>query len=388
MLGISAGPLNGTGSLWGPGVSTLLMVVAALATAFRRQWPILTLAITGSLAAAEILGGTHIGGYVLLFEALWSPVVHGSRRLARVTTGVGIAYSVLLLAYLTTTSLGRGGAGAVLALMLIAVVIATPLGWGWEVRMLHLARRTAESLADAQRELAAERADRAVEQERRSIAQDLHDVLAGHLSAVALHTRLAESLPDEQARTNSLHVARDSSEAALRDLRSILTVLTEPNSSGTAPLPEASLGWDGLGKRLEVGADPEAARAPTPALRLDARVDDPTVVDPAVRAALLRIAAEAVTNAVTHGSAPRALEVTLEGENVLLDCTNAQGTRHATATDHEGLGLAAMRARARAVGGELVAGPDPGNPEEPGRWRVRARLPKATRVSAGDEETP
>ena len=66
--------------------------------------------------------------------------------------------------------------------MLVAsLVVSTPLLWGWEVRHHRDARVTAETLAEMEHELAATRAAHAVETERRKIAHDLHDVIAGHL---------------------------------------------------------------------------------------------------------------------------------------------------------------------------------------------------------------
>ena len=57
-------------------------------------------------------------------------------------------------------------------------------------------RQQAEVHVCVEHELAESRAAQAVEAERRSIAHDLHDVIAGHLSAVALHSSLAASLED------------------------------------------------------------------------------------------------------------------------------------------------------------------------------------------------
>jgi signal transduction histidine kinase len=371
LLGIDSGTLVGAAPMWGPTGSTVIIVLAALGTLPRRRRPGITLAVTGVLSAAEMLCGTQAGAYVLVFEALWSPVVHGSRTLAKVATGGGVALSVLFVALLAASP--AGPLGVIVGLLLTAVVVATPLAWGWEVRLLHESRRTAQSLAETEKELAAERAARAVDHERTRIAQDLHDVLAGHLSAVAMHTRLAETLPDDRARTRSLHTARDSSEAALRDLRSLLTVLTEQDA-GQDPLPEATLDWDELADRLRT-EDTEDR------VSVDPRVDDPTQVDPAVRAGLLRIAAEAITNAVRHGLPPRRLEVALHGQDVLLTCENAvtpdtREDRTAPADNHEGLGLEAMATRARAVGGRTSAGPVR---DDPRQWRVQARLPRRTR---------
>lgn len=374
-LGVTMQPLLGTEPLWGPGASTALIVLAALGTLPRRHMPAITLAVTGILSTIEMLGGSHLGAYILIVEALWAPIVHGSRRLAHTTTGCGVALSIAMLAVLASAAADQPGAGVgmgiIVGLLLVTVIVATPLAWGWEVRHLHLARRTAEQLAEAQQALAAERADRAISDERRRIAQDLHDVLAGHLSAVSLHTRLADALPDADSRGASLQTARDSAQSALRDLRAVIDVLTEPEA---ASAPRVTLTWDSLADRLRVGGRESL-------VAIEPRMGDARIVDPASLAALLRIGSEAVTNALTHGRGPRQLLVAIDGDDALMTCTNPiDGTGASQAQRRVGLGLSTMTARARAVGGSLTAGPDP---HDPRIWRVEARVPRRAGARTG-----
>ena len=126
--------------------------------------------VAGPLAVAEIVGGGQISAYFLLFEALFVPVMHGSRRLARACTGVAIgAGAVAVLAAL----LGDlPGPAVFVAAMISGLMVSTPLLWGWEVRHHREARRTAERLAGLEHELAASRAARAVESERRAALRE------------------------------------------------------------------------------------------------------------------------------------------------------------------------------------------------------------------------
>lgn len=227
------------------------------------------------------MAGGQISAYFLLFEALFVPVRYGSHRLARRTTmlaiGASVAAGVLALA------VGLPGPVLLVLLLVVAMVVSTPLLWSWEVRHHQEARRAAESLTDLERELAASRAGRAVDEERRRIAHDLHDVVAGHLSAISLHTNLAGTLEEDAARERSLETAREAAHAALRDLRSMIGVLATEEDGA---LPEATLDWPTLTDRLR-GRDPAAA------VDVDEAVEDPDRVEPSVRAALLRIAAAA-----------------------------------------------------------------------------------------------
>jgi len=357
--GVQNSGFLGEGPQWSRPVSAVLLLVACASLCWRRSRPLVPFLVAGPLAVAEIVGGGQISAYFLLFEALFVPVMHGSRRLARACTGVAIgAGAVAVLAAL----LGDlPGPAVFVAAMISGLMVSTPLLWGWEVRHHREARRTAERLAGLEHELAASRAARAVESERRSIAHDLHDVIAGHLSAVALHSSLAASLEDPAARDGSLAASRSSAQAALRDLRSMIGVLSD---EPTGILPSATLDWPSLVARLR-------GRDPSPQVRIDPAVTDPARVAPSVQAALLRIGAEAVTNAVRHGRAPLRLDVAVQEHGVRLELVNACVDGDA---EGRGLGRAALAHRALAVGGSASSGPVRGEDGGP-TWRVEAVLP-------------
>lgn len=365
-------------SVLGRWLPLAFLLIACAGVTLRRTRPVVTLALTGPLALAVVILDGHVMAFALLFEALFTPVVHGSRRLARIATVAGAACGVLLIVLVAAWPVPGA---LIVGLLIVTVVVATPLMWGWEVRHHREARRTAEALAAAEHRLAQERSARAVDGERRRIAQDLHDLVAGHLSAVSLHAGLAQGLPDGPARSTALTTTRDAARAALTDLRALIDVLVEDDADGvTAPAP--TIGWDELRARLApapaepaVPADaPSPARTETSALRVDPAVDDPTRVDPAVRAVLLRITAEAVTNAMRHGTGPCELAITVGEDVVELTGTNpVPGDRRPPHDEGTRLGLTTIAHQARAVGGWAGAGPDP---EDRGTWTLRARLPR------------
>ncbi|GAA4528618.1 histidine kinase [Brachybacterium paraconglomeratum] len=375
------------GRIWPAEVSTALMLVACASLLWRRRRPVITLIVAGPLSVAEIMVGGQISAYFLLFEALFDPVMHGSRRLAVRTTWAALVLGAAgLLAVLFS---GLPGEAVFVLAMIALLVVVTPLLWGWEVRHHRDARQAAEQLAGLEHELAATRAAHAVETERRSIAHDLHDVIAGHLSAVSLHTNLASSLEDRAARDRSLTTARESAHAALRDLRSMIGMLSTAEAGA---LPDVTLDWPSLTARLH-GRDPEAQ------VSIDPVVADPARVEPAVQAALLRIGAEAVTNAVRHGQAPITLAVRVDAGSVVLELRNRRSA--ATGLDNSGpgggtpdsgapgigVGRGALSHRAAAVGGSASSGPVAGDGSGAGTgsgsgshsgsdsWRVLARLP-------------
>ncbi len=362
--GVANSGILAHGGAWPREVSVGLMLAACLSLLWRRRRPVIALAVAGPLSLVEIIAGGQIAAYFLLFEALFVPIMHGSRHLARATTW--IASAVGALAVLAGLLARAPGEVVFLILLVSALLISTPLLWGWEVRHHREARRSAEHLAGLEHELAATRAARAVETERRSIAHDLHDVVAGHLSAVSLHTSLAATLEDPSARDGSLTTARESAHAALRDLRSMIGVLSTEEQGA---LPSATLDWSSLTARLR-GRDPEAQVSIDPALR------DPGQVEPAVQAALLRIGAEAVTNAVRHGEAPLSMEVRVEATEVRFSLRNRRASPSTTGT---GMGRGAIAHRAAAVGGSAISAPAPTPTPTDGAavdtWQMLARLP-------------
>ncbi len=356
------------GSGWSGGVSIALMLIGCVSLLWRRRRPVVTLAVAGPLSIAEILGGGQISAYFLLFEALFDPVMHGGRRLARATTWIAVAVGVL--AVLAALALPLPGPVVLVVILLCALMLSTPLLWGWEVRHHREGRQAAERLVGLEHELAATRAAHAAETERRTLAHDLHDVIAGHLSAVSLHTSLASTLEDPSARDRSLTTARDSAHAALRDLRSMIGVLSteEPGTQ-----PQVTLDWPSLVVRLR-GRDPEARVHIDPAALETARVD------PSVQAALLRIGAEAVTNAVHHGLAPITLDVQVADGMVTFELHNRRGS---TGSPGAGVGRGAIAHRATAVGGSAGSGPS-----ADGTWLVQAQLPALTTPSTTEETLP
>jgi signal transduction histidine kinase len=204
---------------------------------------------------------------------------------------------------------------------------------------------------------------RAAAEERLRITRELHDVLGHALSVVVVQAGAAEQLLDTDrgaARQALADIAR-TGRSSLTEIREVLGRLREDEPSGPPPAPPS------LGDLPALVARVEAAGLPV-RLRLDPELD---ALVPGVGLAAYRVVQEALTNCLKHATASTAwVTVTREGDDVLVEVRD-DGAGPTSVM--EGNGLAGMRERVAAYGGEVVAGPADGH-----GFLVHARIPAMT----------
>jgi len=226
----------------------------------------------------------------------------------------------------------------------------------WVAGTLSRARRTslraAQSRADrAEAELDQEAA-RAAAVERIRIARELHDVVAHHVSLMAVQAEAAAALlPDRpQEARRSVDVIGDTARQALTELRRLLGVLRGP-ADGVATSPAVSL--------ADIGAVLDQVREAGLPVDLEV-VGAPYPLAPSIDLTAYRIVQEALTNTLRHTAASSA-NVTLNYEPGFLtvDVTD-RGPRLSSprqAGKGAGLGLAGIAERVASCGGSLSVGP-------------------------------
>jgi signal transduction histidine kinase len=215
---------------------------------------------------------------------------------------------------------------------------------------------------------------RRIGEERLRIGREIHDVVAHAMTAINVQAGVAAHLLERDPRQayDALRNIKDTSGAALSDLRATLDVLRDPSQpaplgppAGLEDIAELTGGLRaaGIGVEMDVEATPD--------------------VPAAVQSAGYRIVQEALTNVARHaeGASTACVRVrrvpgalTIE---VLDDGTVSPSAANGAAT---GNGLRGMQERAAVLGGTLEAAP-----VESGGWRVRARLPIDVGSSNGDE---
>ncbi|MGI5242945.1 sensor histidine kinase [Dactylosporangium sp. CA-139066] len=205
--------------------------------------------------------------------------------------------------------------------------------------------------------------EKAVAEERRRIARELHDVVAHHVSVMGvLATGSRRMLKrDPHAADEALATIEETGRTALREMRRLLSVLrTEAEPAGElAPQPGLA-GIEGLVEQIQEAGLPAL-------LRVDG---EPGPLEPGVSLTLYRIVQEALTNALKHaGAATVEVRLTFGAADVTVEiCDTGRGPQLGTAA--VGHGLLGMRERVMLYGGTLRTGPRPG-----GGYRVHARIP-------------
>lgn len=266
---------------------------------------------------------------------------------------------------------------------LLTVVGTRPWAPAWDITPLGVVNtvlpalatlylRARRELVDSLRERAerAEReqrllAERATAQERRRLAEEMHDVVTHRLSLVVLQAgALGASSPDPAVRTAAEEM-RQAGAQALTELRDLVGVLRDAREV-RADRPEEP-----------APPDPQAlvdeARAAGQAVSFTAD-GDPGQISPTVRRTVYRVVQESLTNARKHAPGAEvtvALSYRADGATVRVATGPARRPLDvALVGSGSGAGLLGLAQRVELVGGTLHAGPRPG-----GGFLVDAILP-------------
>ena len=372
---------------WVPVVSTIgQLTCVVVALALRDEvWPPGALCLTAVLvlwpSVLQLLIGRlvpwwlEVAGIVVATAWLLSdPVPHAASATLTIDTAPA------LLALLTAEMVAREGVrlGATVGVVAVVIVgIAAGSGdlTGMPVHMVDvLLGFVIGSMLRAQmRALTAERAARAGERERATlaererIAREIHDLVAHSLSVTLLHITGArhalrdvddsgEGAPDVAEVDEALADAERVGRQAMADIRLTVSTLTD-GPSATHVLPGAA-DISGLVGQLQVaGLSVEYAEE-----------GDPGRLARGTGLGLYRIAQESLANVVKHApSATARVRFAVDQRRARLTIRNVLPAHHVT--DENGSGIAGMRARAEQLGATVVAGPDGGE------WVVDVRLP-------------
>lgn len=361
----------------GPAPLVFLYLVAigvSLPVALRDRWPLAAWRVAAVMAplivyvtmtVGDVVPPYPIAAIVMYLLVLYSVAVRCERQ---ITGGVWLV-TVLALWIVHPDSMFIG-----------TIIASVAVLFGYNVR----ARRTATArLVEEERRSRQAEGAQAVLEERARIARELHDVVAHHMSVIAIQ---AEAVPlkaagDVAQLEAGLAEIRGLSLEAIAELRQVLGVLRDAQgATDTAPQP-------GLDRIDELVSNARAAGL-TVLVKRSGALDG---LPQAMELSAYRIVQESLSNVMRHApGATVAVEIARRGGELRLRITNGAPTEPGSVDGPgaaggagrgqgrgAGQGLVGMRERAALLGGTLDAGPVAG-----GGFEVVATLPVAERGSA------
>jgi signal transduction histidine kinase len=356
--------------LVGPlGANLLAVAMLCAPLAFRRQWPFVTVVVTmavGTLQGLYLTSVDEVATIVFVLVVLaYTAGAHQPRRPALLSLPV-------LFAGICGVNLGALDATTGDYIFPCAVALIAWLA-GRAVRARALLTEELHEAAIRAEEAHEADAQRAMAEERRRIAREMHDVVAHSVSVMVVQAggarRIIARDPDRaaQAAAQIEYTGR----AALVEMRRLLGLLHAGDGEAGALAPQPSL--------AELDALVERSRAA--GLSVEVRVLGERRPLPAgIDLAAYRIVQEALTNTLKHaGATPTEVHLRWGEDQLELEILDRGGAGTPRNGDGGGHGLVGMAERVRLYGGELEAGP-----RSSGGFRVRARLPlrERERVSA------
>lgn len=386
VAGIISSALMSVVSFYGDGTvgiewALLTSAVGCLSLALRRRYPIPVAFIVCATYYAAVtfqVPEIHVGN-VAMFIALYTVGAWVNNRpvamWSRVILIAMMMVWLLVTMYFSATSgvddgLSRAGAfSPYVAYMLLNLLINIAFFCG-AYYMGDRAYRSAiekQALVNRTEELEAEReltAAQAVALDRISIARELHDVVAHHVSAMGVQAAAARLSLDKNpaAAASALGEIEKSARGAIDELHLLLETLRSPGDAPTTVGAASTLRLEHINELTERANDVGMPTSFTV-------VGDPLEVPDIVHINFYRIAQEAITNARRHGGPAATADVRLRYDPKFVEL-EVSNTGRTPLGSRAGLGQLGMRERAKASGGSIEL-----TPRSRGGFLVRATVP-------------
>ncbi|WP_267244500.1 sensor histidine kinase [Streptomyces sp. PR69] len=355
--------------------------VMAGAELLRRTWP-QTALLTGAAAlVADQFTQGNLVTIVMFTDVVYAAVLYGTPAAARrIPVGCGlvtVTATIGLLAWFRRPE-------ALILGVVTGLVSLAPALTGVLVRNHRDAAEAARLRAEQTKLLAEVDRTQAVVAERARMARELHDMVAGHLSAIAIHSTAALSIGDPKTGHEALSVIRENSVEGLAEMRRLIGLLrdsggADPATASPAAAAPSLAAVDALIEQAEAHGAPSGLRFALHDARdgRDGRDGQGPLPAP-VELAAYRIVQESLTNALKHASPGRVtVTLTQDARRLTVLVTSpyeGEGGAHGPRAPGSGAGLVGMRERAALLAGRFESGPT--TAAGGGKiWQVRAELP-------------
>ncbi|MBT2428749.1 chitinase [Streptomyces sp. CB00316] len=351
-----------------PWVTLVPLTVIAAMELLRRSAPRTALTVATLALVADQFTRGSLATVLMFTDVMYAAVLYGTpaaaRRLPVATLLITVASTIGVLAWFRKPE-------ALLIGVVIGLVSFIPAITGVSVRNHRTAAEAARLAAAQTARLAEMDRVQAVIAERARMARELHDLVANHLSAVAIHSTAALSIDDPDTSRNALKVIRENSVEGLAEMRRLIGLLREGGEDGAPAAAPTLASLDALIEQANTNGAPSGLACTLEDTREAGSAALPTPVE----LAAYRIVQESLTNALKHAApGPVTVRLDLTGAVLAVEVTSVFGSRSGPTAPGSGAGLVGMRERVALLGGTFRAGAEPDG-DGTKIWRVRAELP-------------
>jgi signal transduction histidine kinase len=324
------------------GLRTLLAVATTAALALRRRAPAVSALLVATWLAVESLATESPDEAAVILAVVVSAFSVGAYAAVReALTGLALLGMSIAISISVDPS---DSLSNIAPTLLLFIVVPGALG-------LAFGRRGRDLAALELRTVAAEdEASAAVENERRRIARELHDVVSHAVTLIAVQAEAGQALLDRdpEAARRSLDAIGTASRDALAELHALLELLQDPagdgpgrEDSGLAHVATLVAGAREAGARVELTESGEVA-----------------ALSPEADHCAYRVVQEGITNALRHTRSPRVHVAIDHGRTSVRVSVHSRGRPHQSAYGGSGRGLAGLRERVSRLGGTLDTAAD------------------------------
>jgi signal transduction histidine kinase len=325
-------------------IAGMVALAAAQSVPFlwRRQLPPVVLAVTAAALAVKFALHLNLwSATAAVLTAAYGLGAYGTRTL-RVAVRVLVALAVL---------------AAIVTLQVIEGNHTTAIGCALFATALAVGEITA-----AHRDLVTSLARQAYDEERASLAREVHDVVAHQLSAIAVQAGAARlaAADDPQAAVAAISRIELGARHGLDELNALVRRMRLTETGSAAEPDRASRGPHAPQPGLhDVPSLVERARQA--GLRADLTIDgEARPLTDAIELAGYRVVQEGLTNAIRHAAGAAAtVRLRYSDTGVLIEVADegpgGAPAGNAHAANGGGAGLAGLSERARLLGGEFEA---------------------------------
>ncbi|NGO77780.1 two-component sensor histidine kinase [Streptomyces sp. YC504] len=349
------------------GAAPVLLTLSRPIAAF---WLSMAFGVFGVVLGGVSYDGAYpwtVAGFLAHLVVMTQVALRSRPRVAAEMWLITLAFGVTVVGYAGN---GDDSLMAMLVLSAFSLSAAVALG-GWNSARQEVAVKEAE-VAAKEEDTLAERSKRTRLEERTNIARELHDVVAHHMSVVAIQAEAApyrvENAPPELVQ--AFVTIRENAVAALTELRRVLGVVrAEDYEAPDAPQPTLA-DLDALVRNVrEAGLTVD--KTVTGAVR---------ELPPGVELSAYRIVQEALSNTLRHAPGAEAkVEVAYVLGGLGLRIVNGPPTGLIKTSPGAGHGITGMRERVAMLSGVMTAGES-----ADGGYEVSVFLPVAQAEPEGD----